>query len=251
MKNEKKKKLISLLLRLSAIAAGAILCVPVTRYLNSLIGEGRNDLSTLSASVFCCCLAALIVLAVVSGLRAMTGRSFRLTVFVIGVTAAVCLSAGYISYTSLPEPSDPASVTPRPTVTPPAVLIEETVTASDNPESGTVFYKKYFDNPASLTVDNAGASDVYIKLRESQGKDVLTFYVRAYNVITVPAPVGTYEYVCAFGKDWANEEDYFGENTKFRKSKEVFIFKWGESCDISISRNASELLDVSIREFER
>lgn len=251
MNNEdKRKKIISLVLRIAAVAGGAALCVPVTWYLNSLLGEGETNLASMSGAVFCCCLAALTVLAVVSGLRAMTGKPFRLTIAVIGLTAAVCIAAGVISFKTMPETVEASTISPRPTVTPPAVTIEE-VTEIENPESGTVFFKKYYDNPAYLTVDNASSSDMYVKLRDRKGKIVLVFYVRANDTASVNAPVGTYEYICAFGKEWLNEEDYFGDNTKFRKSKEICSFSWGSTCEISISRNASELLDVSRSEFEK
>ncbi|MDO5444778.1 MAG: hypothetical protein Q4F31_04060 [Eubacteriales bacterium] len=251
MNNEdKRKKIISLVLRFAAIAGGMALCVPVTWYLNSLLGNGETDIASMSGAVFCCCLVALTVLAVVSGLRAMMGKPFRLTVAVIGLTAAVCIAAGVISFKTMPETGDSPPVSPRPTVTPPAITIEE-VSEIENPESGTVFYKKYYDNPAFLTVDNASSSDMYVKLRDRKGKIVLIFYIRANDTASVNAPVGTYEYICAFGKEWQDEENYFGENTKFRKSKEICSFSWGSTCEISIGRNAAELLDVSRSEFEK
>lgn len=247
---DKRKNIIALALRLLTIACGVALCVPVTWYLNSLLGGGKTDIASMSGAVFCCCLVALTVLAVVSGLRAMMGKPFRLTVAVIGITAAVCIAAGVISFKTMPEAGESPAVSPRPTVTPPAVKIEETV-ETENPESGTVFYRKYYDNPAFLTVDNASSSDMFVKLRDRKGKVALIFYLRANDTVSVSAPVGTYEYICAFGKEWQNEEDYFGENTKFRKSKEICSFSWGSTCEISVSRNASELLDVSRSEFEK
>lgn len=247
---EKRKKIITLVLRLASVAVGILLCVPVTWYLNSLLGGGETDITSMSGAVFCCCLVALTVLAVVSGLRAMMGKPFRLTVAVIGLTAAVCIAAGVISFKTMPEAEEPSVISPRPTVTPPAVTIEETFEI-ENPENGMVFYKKYYDNPAYLTVDNASSSDMYVKLRDRKGNVVLIFYVRANDAASVNAPVGTYEYVCAFGKEWQDEEDYFGENTKFKKSKEICSFSWGSTCEVSVGRSASELLDVSRSEFEK
>lgn len=243
------KKRIMLILRIAAILCGGILCVPVTVYLNTLIGNGETDTASLGASVCCCCLAALTVLAVIAGLRALTGRTFRLTLAVILLTAAAGIAAGFVSYRNIPELQE-VIISPRPTVTPPAVIIEEKA-GNPNPESGSVFYRKYYDNPVRLTFDNAGASDLFVKLREKSGMDVLSFYVRGYEIITVDAPVGTYEFVCAFGKNWVDEDNFFGENTEFRKSKELYTLNWGGECEISVSKNASELLDVSRGEFSR
>lgn len=249
---DKRNNIISLVLRLLSVLAGAALCVPVAFFFNDLISGGSTTVQTMCGAAICTCLVALVVLAVVAGIRALAGKPFRLTVAVIALTAAVCLAAAFVFVRRGPEPSETsAEASPRPTVTPPVVEIADEETENSNPESGTVFYKKYADNSVRLTVDNASSQDIYVRLRTKDKMTVLSFYIRANDTVTVNGPTGTYEYVCALGKEWEDRETYFGENTRFKKSKEFCVYRFNDEKEIRISKSMSELLEVSRREFEK
>ena len=252
MNNEnKRKKILNLFLRLVAVAVGIGLCIPVTEYFAEFLGSGEKEIAAVSGAVLCCGLIALILIALVAGIRALTGRPFKLTIGILAMTMMICIGAGVIFFRNIPDSAaENRTFSPRPTVTPPPVVIEEKE-KTENPESGTIFYKKYYDNAAKLTIDNASSSDLYVKLRSKEGLVVLTFFVRANDTVTVNAPIGSYEYICAVGKEWEDDQEYFGDSTKFKKSKEICTLKWGDSCDISFSRGLTELLEVSRREFEK
>lgn len=250
-RENKRKKIFILFLRLSSVAGGVILCIPVTEYFIKFLGNGEPNVAAVSGSVLCCGLVVLIVLALIAGIRALTGHSFKFTISILALTMSICIGAGVVFFRNISDSALPNAVpSPRPTVTPPVVVLEKKE-ETENPESGTVFYKKYYDNTVKLTVDNASSSDLYVKLRSKEGMVVLVFYVRANDTVMINAPIGTYEYICAVGKEWKDEEEYFGDNTKFKKSKEMCTLKWGEYYDISVSRGLSELLEVSRREFEK
>lgn len=241
----------NLFLRLIAVAVGIGLCIPVTEYFAEFLGNGEKKIAAVSGSVLCCGLIALILLALIAGIRALTGRPFKLTIGILALTMMICIGAGVVFFSNISDYAVSNAVSsPRPTVTPPVVILEEKEEI-ENPESGTIFYKKYYDNTVKLEVDNASSSDLYVKLRSKEGLVVLVFYVRANDTVRINAPIGTYEYICAVGKEWKSEQELFGENTKFKKSKEMCTLKWGEYYDISVSRGFSELLEVSQREFEK
>ena len=252
-KESKLKKIILLLLRLACIAGGAWLCIPLTRFFNDIIGEGETSLRSMTGSFVCTCLIALLVLAVVAGVRALAGRPFKLTVGLICLVILACLTSGWIFYSnSVVVPTEETGIsTPRPTVTPPPVEINEKTEYNQNPESGTVIYKKYADNAVRLLIDNASSQDMYVKMRDKNAVTVLEFYIRGNDTVPVYVPVGTYEFVFALGKNWIDTDQYFGENTKFKRSKEYRVFYIYEEYEISFSKSLTELLEVSRREFEK
>ena len=252
-KESKLKKIILLLLRLACIAGGAWLCIPLTRFFNDIIGEGETTLRSMTGSFVCTCLIALLVLAVVAGIRALAGRPFRLTVGLILLAFMSCLVSGWVFYSNsvtVEEVKNPAA-TPRPTVTPPPVEIDDKSEYSQNPESGTVIYKKYADNAVRVLIDNASSQDMYVKMRDKNAATVLEFYIRGNDTVPVYVPVGTYEFVFALGKNWIDTDQYFGENTKFKRSKEYRVFYIYKEYEISFSKSLTELLEVSRREFEK
>ena len=251
--SNKKKKILFLILRIAGLVLMAGLCVPMADYINQIISGGETTVKSLAGTVVCTCFIVIVILALIAAIRAMTGYGFKLTVGAIVVCIVICVGAVivFINYGE-DEPVIPKeTVSPRPTVTPPAVVIEEKPDDISNPESGEVFYKKYADNTVTLTFDNASSSDMYIKLRNKDGTIVLTFYIRGNDTVSVKAPIGTYEYVCALGKTWENTETYFGENTKFKKSKEFRLYRWGTEHEINLSKGLTELLEISQREFEK
>ena len=272
MENKDKiKKAISLALRLAALGGCTALCVPVHSYFNELIGGGETTLESFTGAAVLCCIIMLIVLAVITGLRALAGRPYKLTVFALAAYLILCVAMVWMCTSYEPSVISPAfengsdaeagsgaapgtefTATPRPTVTPPPVEIEVTNRYNTNPESGTVFYRRYFDNTVSLTIDNTSSRDLAIKLRTQKKSDlVLSFYVRANEAVTVSAPVGTYEMVYAIGRNWIDEDELFGENTKYKKAKELFTFAWNGEYEITVSKGYTELLEVSRSEFDK
>ena len=248
---DKQKKTIRLILRLLAAGAGLLLCRPVTLYFSDLLGNGETNAQTMGRAVLCTCMVLLTVLAVIAGVRALLKQPVRLTVGLICLTmlAGAGITAAMLRWAPAEETVLPA--TPRPTVTPPPVELGQRSEENTNPESGTVFYKKYADNTVHLTVDNASSRDLFIRLRTNNAMTVLEFYVRGGDTVTVNAPTGTYEYVCAVGTHWEDEDTLFGEETRFKKSKEYVTYRWGSEHEIKISRDLSGLLEVSLYEFDR
>lgn len=250
--DDKRKRKLNIFLSLLLLAGCAAWAVPCARFLNAIIGGGDTSLRSMCGAVLSTAMLIIIFLAVAAGLFASGGGHTGILTAGIILSAAVCLAAaaGAVYYAGTEEPVPSAvPASPRPTVTPPPVEIEQTVTENTNPESGTVFYRRYADNPCKLSVDNGSSLDLYMKFRDKSGRDTMIIYLRGGEAAEVKMPTGTYEILCAYGRKWVDEDELFGEKTRYKKGKSMLSFKWGKDYDLSFSAGLPELMEISGRDF--
>ena len=85
---------------------------------------------------------------------------------------------------------------------------------------------------------------------DRHGVMVLIFYVRAGDSCRLPAPTGTYFFLCATGRLWEGEETYFGEKTRFRKLPALFPLERDSVAEIVLSPGLPELVNITQKEYE-
>jgi hypothetical protein len=91
------------------------------------------------------------------------------------------------------------------------------------PESGKVIIGAGAQTSSELTISAAGYS-VYVKLKDQTGKDVFSFFVRAFDTKTVAVPAGKYYVYFASGSKWYGIKYYFGEETLYSKDNDLSDF---------------------------
>lgn len=250
MKNKKRKaNLILFVVLAGALAAAAR---PSVRFLEDLIAEGgaTTDTSRLAAVVLYGMLA-IVALTALSGMLAVARGPVAGTSVLIILAVALCGVAIYTAVNNMPEDAPPeASDTPRPTVTPPEVSIRPTVRVNHNPETGTVFYRRYGNERATAIIKNDSQADICFRMFDKHGLLVLIFYVRAGEITYMPVPTGTYEFRCVTGRTWESEETYFGEKTRYRKLPDQYVFYDGDSIIIPLSSGLPEMKDIREKDFE-
>jgi len=102
--------------------------------------------------------------------------------------------------------------------------IYEILTPENEPESGTVLYGEEVYDGSELTINTSSDSACLIKLKDSEFNEVLSFYVRANDTVTVAVP-REYLYVYfASGTTWYGEEYLFGEKTSYSMDDEISDF---------------------------
>ena len=150
----------------------------------------------------------------------------------------------------MPAPAEKTPGTPRPTVTPPQVEIVTVERENGNPETGSVFYRRYGNERGSLIVENSSRSDICFRMLDRHGLLVLIFYVRAGDSCTVHVPTGTYEFRCVTGGEWVDEENYFGDKTHYRRLLETYIFYDGQTEVMKLTEGLPEMKTIKKKDFE-
>ena len=92
------------------------------------------------------------------------------------------------------------------------------------PASGQVFIGKGQYCISSLTINSGSSKSCYIKLKDTSGRDVFSFFVRAGDSVTVRVPGGTYYVYFSYGTQWYGTEDLFGPQTTYAKDDEAHDF---------------------------
>ena len=93
------------------------------------------------------------------------------------------------------------------------------------PESGQVFIGKDLYTASEITIKSSSDKACYVKLKDSSGKDVFSFFVRAGDDVTVPVPGGYYNVYFAYGTDWYGTEHLFGDYKSYSKDDELVDFE--------------------------
>ena len=189
-------------------------------------------------------------LSAIAGLLSLVHWPVIGTAILIFLITAACGAALYNSVQSMPPPAEKTPGTPRPTVTPPQVEIVTVERENGNPETGSVFYRRYGNERGSLIVENGSRSDICFRMLDRHGLLVLIFYVRAGDSCTVRVPTGTYEFRCVTGGDWIDEENYFGEKTHYRRVLETYIFYDGQSEIMKLTEGLPEMKTIKKKDFE-
>ena len=91
------------------------------------------------------------------------------------------------------------------------------------PKTGQVYISSDLYCSSELTI-NASSESVYVKLKNSSGKDVFSFFARANQTTTVSVPSGNYRVYFAHGTDWYGPKYCFGDATSYSKDNELLDF---------------------------
>ena len=249
--NEKKKKRyrnrVIFLLLAGALAAAA---GPGMRFFEARLAEGEFTAAVSAQAAILCALAGIVVLTVIAGVLSLVRWPVTGTALLILLLTVFCGVAVYQSVQQVQPLPETTPGTPRPTVTPPQVEIITVEKENGNPESGTVFYRRYGNERGSVIVNNGSRSDICFRMYDRHGLLVLIFYVRAGDTCTVAVPTGTYEFRCVTGGEWIDEEVYFGANSHFRKLPESFVFYDGQPETIVLTSGLPEMKNIRQKEFE-
>lgn len=141
--------------------------------------------------------------------RAESPRKFNTRIF--GVLAVFLCLTGFLAGIRL-ETTDPVSsqLSSEAIYTAAAALSG----TENGPGNGTVFYRKYDRNPASLHIINQAVSDVCVSLSDGLfHKSVLDFYLCAGQELLIDTPVGYFELHISTGSRWENSASLFGPET--------------------------------------
>ena len=247
---DRKKRIANLITFVVLAAAIAAAAGPAMRFFSSLFFEEEAGAYSQTAVLLICGALAIIFLTILTGVLSLTNGPAKGSALLIFAVALVCGAGLYqsVRYTAIPE-EEPTG-TPRPTVTPPQVEIVVQSRTSTNPESGTVIYRRYSNQTAWVSVENNSQSDICFRMIDRHGLLVLIFYVRAGESCKLPAPTGTYFFLCATGRLWEGEETYFGEKTRFRRLPEYFPLDRDSVAEIVLSPGLPELEDIKQKEYE-
>lgn len=89
------------------------------------------------------------------------------------------------------------------------------------PASGQIFIGQKLSWGQTLTVRCSGSQSCYIKMKDADHNDVLSFFVRAGERAEVFVPSGHYYVYFAHGNEWYGEELLFGEMTAYSMDDEL------------------------------
>ncbi len=92
------------------------------------------------------------------------------------------------------------------------------------PENGEVFIGENLYRYSGLTILSSSAQSYYIKMKDRDGVDVFSFFVRAGETVTIDVPGGYYQVFFACGNDWYGTEYLFGNETAYSKDDEILDF---------------------------
>lgn len=129
---------------------------------------------------------------------------------------------------------------------------EKIVTEKGGPESGTVFYLKYDNNPAVFHLVNKTTADVCVRCPEGLfNRSVINFYLRAGEEVTLSVPVGYYELHIATGEKWVDSEKLFGENTLYFRDilSNGLEFSRKKTCEFTIEEGFVNLIGIAKEQY--
>ena len=249
-KEKEKKRNRSWVVFFLLVGALAAAARPAIRFFEALIADGEPTATTFTAAAILCGLIAIVLPSTIAGLLSLVHWPVIGTAILIFLITAACGATLYNHVQNMPPPTEKTPGTPRPTVTPPQVEIVTVERENGNPETGTVFYRRYGNEKGRLMIENGSRSDVCFRMVDRHGLLVLIFYVRAGDSCTVAVPTGTYEFRCVTGGEWIDEETYFGEKTHYRKVLETYVFYDGQPEILKLTEGLPEMKTIKKKDFE-
>lgn len=108
------------------------------------------------------------------------------------------------------------------------------------PATGQIFIGEEIHWGSTLTVKCSGDQACYVKLKDEDYEDVLSFFVRAGETAEVCVPGGYYYVYFAHGVDWYGPEHLFGSETTYSMDDELtnyYGYSW--SYDLVPSYNGN------------
>lgn len=95
----------------------------------------------------------------------------------------------------------------------------------DFPENGYIFYDNGAAKKSKIVITSDGDSAYYIKLvNPDTGDDIVRFFVRPGEKVSVKVPAGNYQLKYCYGETWYGEEHLFGEDTIIQDYPDLFEF---------------------------
>lgn len=112
----------------------------------------------------------------------------------------------------------------------------------DEPASGTILSgSEYYGS--EITVTASGSSSYVVKLKTETGAEVVCFYIRAGETVTIGVPAEYLYVYFAAGETWYGEDLLFGADTTYSKDDEVLDFveySWEYTLYPVVNGNFSE-----------
>jgi len=115
------------------------------------------------------------------------------------------------------EATEPEGNTVETVLLPDQAALEEKIAADlllteqRTPKTKELYHSsKYLSSSATLTINNEGDGDTYIKFYSPKSELVFAAYVRAGEKLKVQIPGGYYKMRQAFGEKWYGTKDMFG-----------------------------------------
>ena len=110
----------------------------------------------------------------------------------------------------------------------------------DLPENGQIFIGEKRSWGCTLTVKCSSSQSCYVKMKDANHNDVLSFFVRAGQRAEVYVPSGHYYVYFAHGVDWYGSEYLFGEETSYSMDDELTDYvNYSWSYDLVPSYNGN------------
>lgn len=93
------------------------------------------------------------------------------------------------------------------------------------PKSGQIFENSGQGSIPQLVVVAPDAQDAFVKLKNSEGDVLLSFYVRSGTTVKACVPASECYFYYTLGTDWKGEEELFGSDAVYAKSDRSLNFK--------------------------
>lgn len=94
----------------------------------------------------------------------------------------------------------------------------------DEPASGTILSGYAPKDASRLTIILADTASTVVKLKDTSGTTLLSFYVRSGDTVTVDVPAEMMYVHFASGETWYGEEELFGDDTIYAEDKQLMDF---------------------------
>lgn len=110
------------------------------------------------------------------------------------------------------------------------------------PATGTIFIDESQYHGSSLEIHALSDHNTYVKLKDEDGNDVISFYLRAKETAEVRVPRGNYYIYFAHGIDWYGPEYAFGDDTFYEMDPDpmdFYNYTWEYTLDAGENGNTS------------
>ena len=93
------------------------------------------------------------------------------------------------------------------------------------PRNGAVRWYISLPGEAPLKIRTSSGSDYFVKLENSQGKNIMDIFVKGGRTVEVDVPIGRYILKYASGATWYGYKHHFGPKTDYNKADTVLSFE--------------------------
>ena len=102
--------------------------------------------------------------------------------------------------------------------------VDADLTPVAEPKSGTILSGREYFNSSEITVTASKGSACVVKIKTPGGVEVLSFYVRAGQTVTVGVPDAYLSVLFATGSTWYGNYYLFGKHTNYTKDEQIKDF---------------------------